>query len=382
MDTEKKKSRISSIDSLRGLVMLLMLVDHVRERFFYHVPISDPLNIDEVSVGLFFTRFSAHFCAPVFVFLTGLSAWLYAHPEGRPLRSPSAFLFKRGIFLVFLELTLINFSWFGNYRTVYLQVIWAIGLSMISLSLLSKLPRIWVGILGGIIVVGHNLLTPISFEPGDTGYVIWAILHDRGYLLLLDTIRIKASYPVLPWIGVISLGYFAGMLYTPSGSVLQRQRNLLIIGGLCFLLLIIIRGLNVYGETLPWRVQDTFVMSIMSFLNYTKYPPSLDFLLITLGLGFVLLSFFERVKCIWLDALKVLGGAPMFFYVLHLYVLLIAYKVILFFFGPNTDSGYFSVHHLYQVWLIASLLSMLLYFPTEAFADFKKRSSLPWVKYF
>ncbi len=362
--------------------MLLMLVDHVRERFFYHVPISDPLNIDEVSVGLFFTRFSAHFCAPVFVFLTGLSAWLYAHPEGRPLRSPSAFLFKRGIFLVFLELTLINFSWFGNYRTVYLQVIWAIGLSMISLSLLSKLPRIWVGILGGIIVVGHNLLTPISFEPGDTGYVIWAILHDRGYLLLLDTIRIKASYPVLPWIGVISLGYFAGMLYTPSGSVLQRQRNLLIIGGLCFLLLIIIRGLNVYGETLPWRVQDTFVMSIMSFLNYTKYPPSLDFLLITLGLGFVLLSFFERVKCIWLDALKVLGGAPMFFYVLHLYVLLIAYKVILFFFGPNTDSGYFSVHHLYQVWLIASLLSMLLYFPTEAFADFKKRSSLPWVKYF
>jgi uncharacterized membrane protein len=152
---------------------------------------------------------SAHLCAPAFVFLTGMSAWLYSHPASGQPRSATGFLFKRGLFLVVLELTLINFSWFGTYTTLYLQVIWAIGLSMIALSLLVRLPFWLIATTGAVIVVGHNLLTPITFQPGETGYTLWTILHDRGYLIADGPLKVKVSYPVLPWIGVILLGYTA-----------------------------------------------------------------------------------------------------------------------------------------------------------------------------
>ena len=130
------RSRIQSIDMMRGLVMLIMLLDHVRERFFYHLQVSDPMDLDSTSAGLFFSRFAAHLCAPVFVFLTGLSAWLYANPAHGPARSARSFLLKRGLFLIALEVTVINFSWMGSYHTLWLQVIWAIGLSMVLLALL------------------------------------------------------------------------------------------------------------------------------------------------------------------------------------------------------------------------------------------------------
>jgi uncharacterized membrane protein len=203
------KSRISSIDVMRGLVIVLMLVDHVREKLYLHVQVSDPMDVANTSPDLFFTRMSAHLCAPAFVFLTGMSAWLYSHPASGQPRSATGFLFKRGLFLVVLELTLINFSWFGTYTTLYLQVIWAIGLSMIALSLLVRLPFWLIATTGAVIVVGHNLLTPITFQPGETGYTLWTILHDRGYLIADGPLKVKVSYPVLPWIGVILLGYTA-----------------------------------------------------------------------------------------------------------------------------------------------------------------------------
>ena len=206
------KSRISSIDMLRGLVMLLMLVDHVRERIYLHMQVSDPMTIETTSVDVFFTRMAAHLCAPVFVFLTGLSAWLYAHPSSGDVRSPSGFLFKRGLFIIAMEVTLINFSWMGEYHTLWLQVMWAIGLSMIALSVAVKLPMWLVATIGFVIVFGHDLLTPITFMPGETGYALWTILHDRGYLIADGVLKVKVSYPVLPWIGVILLGYFAGQL--------------------------------------------------------------------------------------------------------------------------------------------------------------------------
>jgi uncharacterized membrane protein len=198
--TNIKPSRVASIDILRGLVILLMLVDHVRERFFLHKQVFDPMDINNTEPELFFTRLSAHLCAPIFVFLTGISAWLYANPSSGIKRSAPSFLLKRGLILILLEVTLINFSWFGAYNTLYLQVIWAIGLSMIALAGAAYLPRQWIITIGLAIVLGHNLLSPIQFSLGEIGYSAWTILHDRGFLMSDAQVNVKVSYPVLPWI--------------------------------------------------------------------------------------------------------------------------------------------------------------------------------------
>ena len=177
------RARIASIDVMRGLVMLFMLVDHVREALYLHLQVSDPMNVATTAPELFFTRMLAHLCAPVFVFLTGLSAWLYAHPASGPERPVSSFLLKRGLLLVLLEVTVINFAWAGSMHTLWLQVIWAIGLSMIVLAALVRLPLWAIASLGLLIVFGHNTLTPISFEPGTFGYSLWTILHERNFLI-------------------------------------------------------------------------------------------------------------------------------------------------------------------------------------------------------
>ena len=375
------KHRIASIDIMRGLVIVLMLIDHVRERFYLHMQVSDPMDVANTDPALFFTRLSAHICAPTFVFLTGLSAWLYAHPSRGGVRSPSSFLFKRGLFLVLLEVTLVNFSWAGSFGTFWLQVIWVIGLSMIALSLIVKLPRWAIGAIGFAIVFGHNLLTPITFQPGEFGYSLWTILHDRGFLVDTDVLRIKISYPLLPWIGVIALGYFAGPLYARTVDSFARRKTLITVGVGCLGLLLVLRGFNIYGETLPWVTGETALQTLMSFVNFTKYPPSLDFLLLTLGIAFLLLAWFENRQGKLLDTLEVFGSAPMFFYILHLYVLLIIYQAIIAAVGPN-HGALFGVDHIWWVWIISAVLTVSLYFPTRAFSKFKHTTHLKWVKYF
>lgn len=192
--------RLQSIDALRGLVILFMLLDHVRETFFMHHQVVDPMTIESTEPSLFFSRTLAHLCAPVFVLLTGLSAWLYGEKyQGRG--ATSAFLFKRGLFLVVLEFTLVNFAWTFQLppTVIYMQVIWAIGVSMIALSLLVWLPRPALIALGALIIAGHNLLDGVHFAPGSVMHVPWAILHDRGWLEVSDSLRMRTSYPVLPW---------------------------------------------------------------------------------------------------------------------------------------------------------------------------------------
>ncbi|TLM78128.1 DUF1624 domain-containing protein [Microbulbifer harenosus] len=375
------KSRIASIDIMRGLVIVLMLIDHVRERFYLHMQVSDPMDVPNTDPALFFTRLSAHICAPTFVFLTGLSAWLYAHPSRGGVRSPSGFLFKRGLFLVLLEVTLVNFSWAGSFGTFWLQVIWAIGLSMMALSLIVKCPRWAIGAIGFAIVFGHNLLTPVGFQPGEFGYSLWTILHDRGFLLDTGALRIKISYPLLPWIGVIALGYFAGPLYARTTDAFARRKTLVAMGLGCLALLLVLRGFNIYGETLPWVAGETALQTAMSFVNFTKYPPSLDFLLLTLGIAFLLLAWFENRQGKLMDVLEVFGSAPMFFYILHLYVLLILYQIVIAVAGPN-HGDLFGVDHIWWVWIISAALTLVLYFPTKAFARFKHSTSMGWVKYF
>lgn len=361
--------------------MLIMLVDHVRERFYLHMQVSDPMNPDTTAPELFWTRTSAHLCAPVFVFLTGLSAWLYAQ-NGRPL---TGFLLKRGLFLIALEFTLVTFSWMGTYHTIWLQVMWAIGLSMIALALLHRLPRHWLALIGLLLIAGHNALTPIQFQPHEWGYSLWTILHDRGYLIQSPLIQIKISYPLLPWIGVILLGYVAGPLYTlPAGE----RKTWLLRGALLYAgLFILLRGFNLYGETLPWHIYPDIQHSLMSLFSLTKYPPSLNFLLLTLGLGLLLLWLLEsrvintRAGRYSEHILCQFGGAPLFFYLLHLYSLLLMYQLALLYWQPN-HGDLLGVPHIGWVWLIAALLALALYPPTRAFAALKKRSRHPLLSYF
>jgi len=369
--------RIASIDVARGLVMLLMTVDHVRETFFLQHQVSDPMDVAATDPGLFFSRIAAHFCAPMFVFLTGLSAWLYANPAGGA-RSATGFLAKRGAFLILLEIVVINFAWYGTFtpHTLSLQVIWAIGVSMLALALLHRLPLPLLGALGLLIVGGHNAWSGLSFTPGTWPAYLWTILEQRGNLLE-DPLRVRVSYPVLAWIGVIALGYACGPLYARARLPAQRRSWLLAGGAACLALLLVLRGWNVYGETLPWVAHDTLLRSAMAWLNFTKYPPSLDFLLLTLGVGILVLAWIEGVDAGWTRAAAVFGGAPLFFYILHLYVLLVAQRIL----AAMLDVPRADFDHLWQIWLSAVLLAVLLYWPTRRFGQYKRVSGKAWVKY-
>ena len=248
-------ARIASIDALRGIVMLLMLVDHVREYFYLHAQVADPMDVGATSPALFASRLLAHLCAPIFVALTGLSAWLYGQKTAGKAAAAS-FLFKRGLFLIVLELTVVSFAWTFSLppQTLFLQVIWAIGLSMVALSPLLWLPRPAVLAIGAAIVLGHNLLDPVAFAPGETGHAFWAILHDRGFIELTDSVRARTSYPILPWIGIIALGWSAGPWFGSSGSEGARHRKLLLAGAGALALFLVLRGFNLYGDPRPWVV--------------------------------------------------------------------------------------------------------------------------------
>ncbi|WP_207878372.1 DUF1624 domain-containing protein [Pseudomonas sp. 32_A] len=375
--------RLQSIDALRGLVILFMLLDHVRETFFLHRQVSDPMAIDATEPSLFFSRTLAHLCAPVFVMLTGLSAWLYGEKhQGRS--DVAAFLFKRGLFLVALEFTLVNFAWTFQLppSVIYLQVIWAIGVSMIALSLLVWLPRAALIALGAIIIAGHNLLDGLHFGAESALHVPWAILHDRGWLEFSESLRLRTSYPVLPWIGVIALGYGLGPWFARGSEAGQRQHRLLLAGLIALLGFVVLRLVNGYGEA-PWSTYPTVTQTLMSFFNITKYPPSLLFLALTLGCGLLLLRAFERAgQARWISALAVFGAAPMFFYLLHLYVLKLLYLASLALFGRN-HGDYFGFDGIAAVWLAAVLLAVSLYLPVRWFARLKaRRRDINWLKYF
>jgi uncharacterized membrane protein len=376
------RTRIAVIDVLRGLVMLIMLFDHVRETVFLHHQVGDPMDAAHVDPALFFTRLAAHVCAPMFVFLTGLSAWLYAHPAAGP-RSAAGFLFKRGLLLVVLELVFVNFAWSGAFppAVLYLQVIWVIGLAMMALAVLHKLPLKVLIVLGVAMIAGQHLMTGLRAEQGSLGYYALTVLLQRGYLVADGAMQIKVSYPLLPWIGVIVLGYAAGPLYARAFSAKARRRWLLALGAGSLLLLGLLRGFNLYGETLPWVAGDTALRTAMSVLNFTKYPPSLDFLLFTLGLGMLGLAWLESVDNGFTRACATFGGAPMFYYLLHLYLLLAIGITLTALLGANHGSRY-GVEHIWQVWLLALLLMPVLYFPCRAFARYKRASKQAWVRYF
>jgi uncharacterized membrane protein len=262
-----------------------------------------------------------------------------------------------------------------------LQVIWVIGLSMIILGLVHSLPRWVLAVVATALVFGHNALSGIHFAPGENGYALWTILHDRGFLIADGPTQLKVSYPLMPWIGVILFGWLAGPLYARTMDPAKRDRILTTLGLACLALLAVLRGFNIYGETLPWTVQQDAVHTAMSFLNYTKYPPSLDFLLFTLGAGFVLFPRLEALSNAFTHMLATFGGAPMFYYLLHLYLLLAIQLALVAIVGANHGER-FGIDVFWPVWLISIALVPVLYFPCRAFARFKRTSGQAWVRYF
>ncbi|MEM1250164.1 MAG: heparan-alpha-glucosaminide N-acetyltransferase domain-containing protein [Acidobacteriota bacterium] len=381
----KTTSRIASIDVMRGLVIVLMMLDHVRERFYMHVRTGDPI-ADHIGPDLFFTRLLTHLCAPVFIFLAGVGAWLYAHPGEGESRSPSGFLFQRGLVLLLIEVVFYYLVWVDSYPTfLFLQVLWAIGLCMIALAAASWLNDWILGGLGLLIVLGHNLLAPIDFEPGDLLYIPWTMLHDAGPLGQIGPLTVELSYPALPWFGVILLGYFAGPLYGSGVAGPVRRRALLTASAASLTVLLVLRGLNLYGETHPWSVKETGLRTVMSFLNFTKYPPSTDYILLTLGVGLALLAWFDARSASGpvVKALAVFGSVPMFVYVLHLYVLLAAYWLLFAVFGP-THGDRFGLSSVGWIWVGAVALAVTHYPVARAFAGYKHREkrNKPWLSYF
>ena len=375
--------RLIQIDALRGLVMLFMLLDHVRETFFLHHQVPDPMLVASTPPDLFFSRLLAHLCAPVFVFLTGLAAFLYAERHGAAARTvASGFLWRRGLFLVLLELTVINFAWTFAFppAKLFLQVIWVLGLSMLALAALLWLPRRVLVALSVLILAGHNLLDSLHFAEGPLA-VIWAVLHERGWIVISESLKARTSYPLLPWIGLIGLGYAAGPWFAAWSEAAQRQRRLLLAGVGLIALFVLLRALNVYGDQ-PWVAGETPLRTLMSFFNLTKYPPSLLFCALTLGVGLLLLRVFERMKSARVLAwLAGLGAAPMFFYIVHLFVLKLLYLAGEAIWGRN-QGEFFGFSTMPAIWLMTVALMLALYPLVRAFAIFKAaRRDWAWLKY-
>jgi uncharacterized membrane protein len=301
---------------LRGLVIVLMALDHVRD-FFGPVPYL-PENLGRASAGLFLTRWVTHFCAPVFVLLAGLGAALL-EARGRSRAEVCRFLWTRGLWLIVVELTVVNLSWLLVYYSniLILQVIWILGVSMVALAGMIWLPRWAIATLSLILIVGHNLLDGV--QPSDLGTWahLWGVLHARHYIPLAPGFGLFIIYPLIPWIGVMAMGYLAGGLYRMEPD--RRRRWLSGLGAALTIAFVVLRLFNVYGDPQPWAVQERGpLFTFLSFLNTTKYPASLLFLLMTLGPALWILPRLEAAGGRLARFFVLFGRVPFFFYVIHL----------------------------------------------------------------
>lgn len=312
--------RIVSLDILKGLVMVLMTLDHVRDYFHYDVFFYDPTDLAQTSPWLFFTRFVTHFCAPVFVLLAGTSAYLVGRRMS--MNQLSVWLLKRGFWLILLEITVIRFAWSFNpvIPRIGLSVIWALGAGMISLAFFIRIPKNLSLAIAFLMIFGHNLLDGIHPTGNKFLLFLWQLLHERGSWTF-GNFTLSVVYPVIPWLGVMILGYHMGRLYQPEFDRKKRLKILLYSGLTSIVLFVLLRSGNFYGDSSPWTIQSSSVFSFLSFLNLTKYPPSLLYLLITIGPSLVLLYILEKFDFSWLKPLIVIGRVPLFWYILHLYVI-------------------------------------------------------------
>ena len=309
-DPVGRPARLTSIDALRGSVMILMALDHVRD--YFGAPGLTPLNLAQTTVPLFLTRWITHLCAPTFFLLTGTGAFF---ARGRRSRAElSRFLFVRGVWLIVLELTVIRC--FGmqfnfDYQVTMLIVIWALGWAMIVLAALVWLPTPAILMFGVVMVAGHNLLDGVrSADP------LWVMLHAQGFAVNHPGFVVFVAYPLVPWVGVAALGYALGQIYEWNSG--RRRAFLLGVGLASIAAFVVLRTLNIYGDPTPWAPQASTALTILSFLNATKQPPSLLFLLMTLGPALLILRALDQRTPRVLQPALVFGRVPLFYFVLHL----------------------------------------------------------------
>lgn len=318
MTTDTRAHRHTSIDFLRGLVMVIMALDHVRD-FFTEVRF-DPADLSQTDSALFLTRWITHFCAPVFVLLAGVSAGMMATRKSKP--ELSRFLLSRGLWLIFIEITVVAFAWQFTVPWAFpLQVIWVIGISMIALAGIIWLPTWAILTFGAIVVLGHNLLDYGLFPMTDFTRPVpfWRIIHASGFTLDLG-IPTLMLYPIIPWVGLMPLGYLLAKLYLHMET--EARQKWLIRGGLAIIALFVaLRAIGLYGDPQPWSEQKDGLFTLWSFLNTLKYPPSLLFLMMTLGPGLLLLGLAERWRGRLYDVFVTFGRVPFFYYILHLYLI-------------------------------------------------------------
>ena len=397
--------RIDSIDLLRGIVMVIMMLDHTRD-FVHNAALQfDPTDLSRTNIALFLTRWITHFCAPVFVFLAGTGAYLQL-ARGKSKAELSRFLVTRGFWLIFLELTLVKFGVFFNpdIRFLgFLQVIWVIGISMIILSVLIYLPKSVIAAIGLVMIALHNLLDSIRVAgwngPGTPtpapSEKLWILLHQAFYAFPVlgdNTPVIAVIYPLVPWVGVMAVGFAFGALYQLDAQ--RRRRLLLIIGGVATALFIAIRAINIYGDPSRWSQQKNLVFTVLSFLNTTKYPPSLLFLLMTLGPSILALALFEAKESggAIRNFFVTFGCVPLFFYLLQWYT---AHSISILLhlafgkpaswlwrspvdFGQSPAGIGFNLVVVYLVWMAGVLL---LYPLCRWFAGVKQRRRDWWLSY-
>jgi uncharacterized membrane protein len=315
-----RSNRITSIDLLRGIVMIIMALDHVRDYFHYDAFLYSPTDLDKTNGFLFFTRFITHYCAPVFVFLAGISAHVYGSKRSR--RELSFYLLKRGIWLVFAEFFIITLGWTFNpsYPIFNLQVIWAIGISMIILSAIIYLKRQYILVIAVLLIAGHNFLDNVHVPGTGIATFLWSNLHDPGDFVV-GRFTIFVRYPVMPWIGIMAIGYYFGALYNSEYDSVKRKKILFTVGFGAIDLFIMLRSFNIYGDAAQWSVQKNVLFSFLSFLNVSKYPPSLLYILVTLGPAMIFLSIAEKPLNTITEKITVFGRVPFFYYVIHIYLI-------------------------------------------------------------
>ena len=315
-----KSNRIESIDLLRGIVMIIMALDHLRDYFHNSAFLYSPEDLRHTNVILFFTRWVTHFCAPVFVFLAGISAYLYGAKRSK--KTLSFFLFTRGIWLVIAELFIVTLGWTFNpsYPFFNLQIIWATGISMMLLSAIIYMNKYLIFITGILLIAAHNLLDNVHVPGNGIASFLWALLHEPGYFTF-GNISVSVRYPVLPWIGIMAVGYVFGSLYTSAFDSSKRKKILLLAGCAAIMLFIILRSGNLYGDAAYWSLQERAVFSLLSFLNVTKYPPSLLYILMTLGPALIFLSLSEKPLNRLISKITIFGRVPMFYYLVHIFLI-------------------------------------------------------------
>lgn len=307
--------RVHSIDLLRGLVMIIMAIDHVRDYFHADAYLYDPTDLAKTTLPIFFTRFITHYCAPTFMLLSGTSACLVGMRKGK--MALTKFLFTRGLWLIFLELTVVNFGWFFDihYQNTGFLVIWALGMSMIALSLLIHLPKPAILAISLLMILGHNYYD--NYHPGN---LFWNFLHEPT-VFQWKGMNVFALYPLIPWIGVMSLGYCLGSWYESGFNAEKRRKVLLWFGIGGTVLFIALRYTNWYGDSIQWSKQTHAGLTLMSFLSLSKYPPSLLYLLVTVGPALIFLSLTEKNNGWISKKIQVIGRVPMFYYLVHIYLI-------------------------------------------------------------